>query len=47
MTNLASRPEHDQTVKRLSKQLNERIEAASQPPEGVQQIRFNNRRRER
>ena len=45
MVNLANRPDRADTVKHLSKLLRERIAAAGTPPEGVKQIRFDNRRR--
>lgn len=47
MVNLANRAAHAETVSRLSKVLRQRIEAARQRPDGLQQIHFENRRRVR
>jgi choline-sulfatase len=47
MVNLANRPEHADTVEQLSKLLRQRIAEAGRVPEGVEQIRFDNRRRVR
>jgi arylsulfatase A-like enzyme len=45
LLNLSRRPEQGETMRRLSKLLRQRINAAGTPPEGVEQIRFDNRRR--
>ena len=45
MTNLASRPESAKLIEELSTLLRQRIAAAKQPPKGVTQIEFENRRR--
>ena len=45
MINLANRPQHQTTAKRLSRLLHARIEDARLAPEGLKQIRFDNRRR--
>ena len=45
MKNLTGRPEQADAVKRLSKQLRQRIADARRAPEGVRQIHFDNRRR--
>jgi len=47
MVNLAMRAANAETVARLSKVLRQRIVEAAQPPEGIKQIRFENRRRVR
>lgn len=47
MANLAGKPEHAETVAALSKQLRARIAKALEKPEGVTQIVFENRRREK
>jgi len=47
MVNLANRPEHVEMVKQFSKLLRKRIADARRIPVGVQQIRFENRRRVR
>ncbi len=47
LVNLASRAKHAATLKQLSTLLRQRITAARRPPEGVRQIRFENRRRVR
>jgi arylsulfatase A-like enzyme len=47
MTNLAGRPEQRETIAKLSKRLRARIAEANKPPQGVTQIRFDNRRRVR
>ena len=47
MVNLASHPQHAATVEQLSRQLRQRIADAGRVPQGVQQIRFENRRRVR
>jgi arylsulfatase A-like enzyme len=44
MENLANRPQHAHTVVQLSKQLRRRIAQANRAPEGVRQIRVENRR---
>ena len=45
MVNLASDPNHASTRTRLATLLRERISDARRPPQGVRQIRFDNRRR--
>jgi arylsulfatase A-like enzyme len=45
MVNLASRPAKADTVRELLELLRQRVADASQVPEGVEQIRFENRRR--
>lgn len=45
MVNLASRPEHAETVTRLSDHLHKRIEETSRPPKGLTQTRFDDSRR--
>ena len=45
MTNLADQAEHQALVQRLSEHLRQRIAQAKLAPEGVTQIRFENRRR--
>jgi choline-sulfatase len=47
LVNLAGRSEHADTVKQLSRLLRQRIAEAGRTPEGVEQIRFDNRRRVR
>ena len=47
MVNLANRSESAETVKKLAARLRERVAQAGRAPEGVEQIRFDNRRRER
>ncbi len=47
MVNLADRPDQARAVKQLSKRLRKRIAAASVAPDGVKQVRFDNRRRVR
>lgn len=47
MKNLAGRPGHEATMARLARRLHERVAEAGRPPEGVQQIEFDNRRRVR
>ncbi len=47
MHNLAGDPKHADTVAELSKLLQARIATANVAPKGVEQIRFDNRRRER
>ena len=47
LNNLAKRAAHAETVARLSKVLRQRIAHAAQPPKGIKQIRFENRRRVR
>ena len=44
MTNLAERPEQAKVVARLARLLHGRIEAARKPPEGLRQVRLDNRR---
>lgn len=47
LVNLANHPEHAATAERLSSLLRRRIAEAGRKPEGVEQIRFENRRRVR
>ncbi len=47
MNNLAGAPEHDEIQKQFSQRLHQRIETTSQKPDGITQIRFDNRRRVR
>ncbi len=47
MVNLAGKPEHAETIAGLAKRLRERIADATSRPEGVEQVVFENRRRER
>lgn len=47
LINLANRPESGEKVMKLSTLLRERVAQAGRAPEGVEQIRFDNRRRER
>ena len=45
IVNLAKRPQHADTVGRLSKRLRQRIVEARRAPQGVEQIHFDHRRR--
>ncbi len=47
MINQATRPEHAKVAERMSKLLCQRIADAGRVPQGVEQIRFDNRRRVR
>lgn len=47
MQNLAGDPDYESVAKKLAKQLAERIETTSRKPDGVTQIRYDNRRRVR
>lgn len=47
LNNLAGDSEHASVAEKLAEQLRQRIEATSKKPDGVTQIRFNNRRRVR
>jgi arylsulfatase A-like enzyme len=45
MTNLAGQDDHANTIAELSQLLRRRIREARRPPQGIKQIRFDNRRR--
>ena len=45
--NLATDPKHKETVKRLSRELRQRVATARTKPDGLTQIQFENRRRVR
>ncbi len=45
MKNLADDPAHRQTIVELSELLRSRVKQAKQPPKGIKQIHFDNRRR--
>lgn len=47
MVNLSGKAEHTEIIAKLAAQLHERIAAANEKPKGVEQIVFENRRRER